>query len=65
VRRQPFPGPGLAVRIIGEVTEDKLLECAGRLQPSLEEEVSAAGLGDEIWQCFAVVGDDMATGGEG
>ena len=64
VRRQPFPGPGLAVRIIGEVTEDKLRVCR-EASAIVEEEVSAAGLGDEIWQCFAVVGDDMATGVKG
>ncbi len=52
--RHPFPGPGLAVRIIGEVTPDKveLLKAADRI---IEEETRRAGLYDSIWQIFPVL----------
>jgi GMP synthase (glutamine-hydrolysing) len=52
--RHPFPGPGLAVRIIGEVTPDKidLLRAVDRI---VEEEVRHAGLYDSIWQIFPVL----------
>jgi len=61
VKRHPFPGPGLAARIIGEVTPDKLIICrdAGAI---VEEELRTAGFYDTTWQAFAVVGDDLATG---
>jgi len=54
VWRQPFPGPGLAIRIIGEVTEERLriLQDADAL---LLEEVRRAGLYRELWQSFAVL----------
>lgn len=59
--RHPFPGPGLAVRIMGAVTADKLKICreAGRI---VEEEVRRAGLYDRVWQAYAAVGDDRAVG---
>ncbi|MEJ7577874.1 MAG: glutamine-hydrolyzing GMP synthase [Pyrinomonadaceae bacterium] len=52
--RHPFPGPGLAVRILGEVTEPrlKLLRAADRI---LDEELRAANLYDEVWQAFPVL----------
>lgn len=52
--RHPFPGPGLAVRIIGEVSPDKvdLLRAADRI---IEEETRRAGLYDSIWQIFPVL----------
>jgi len=62
VRRQPFPGPGLAIRIIGEVT-------AGRLAVLREadaiarEEMSAAGLDTLIWQCPVVLLADVRSVG--
>ena len=59
--RQPFPGPGLAVRIIGEVTPDKvaILQNADAI---VREEVRAAGLEREIWQAFAVLADIRSVG---
>ena len=52
--RHPFPGPGLAVRIIGEVTQERvrLLQSADRI---LYEELRAAGLYDSVWQAFPVL----------
>ena len=52
--RHPFPGPGLAVRIIGEVTTDRvlLLQAADRI---LDEELRAASLYDSVWQAFPVL----------
>ena len=61
VWRQPFPGPGLAVRIIGEVTPDKvaLLQDADAI---VRAEIAAAGLEREIWQSFAVLADIRSVG---
>ncbi|MBN1298917.1 MAG: glutamine-hydrolyzing GMP synthase [Actinobacteria bacterium] len=54
VRRQPFPGPGLAIRIIGEVTHERLeiLKMADRI---VLEEIKRADLYQKIWQSFAVL----------
>ncbi len=61
VWRQPFPGPGLGVRIIGEVTPDKvaLLQEADAI---VRQEIHAAGLDREIWQAFAVLPDIRSVG---
>jgi GMP synthase (glutamine-hydrolysing) len=61
VWRQPFPGPGLGVRIIGEVTPDKvaLLQEADAI---VREELHIAGLEREIWQAFAVLPDIRTVG---
>ncbi|HLM62977.1 MAG TPA: glutamine-hydrolyzing GMP synthase [Acidimicrobiales bacterium] len=61
VWRQPFPGPGLAVRIIGDVTPDKvaMLQHADHI---VREELRRAGLEREIWQAFAVLPDIRSVG---
>ena len=59
--RHPFPGPGLAVRIIGEITEKKL-QIAKIASKIVEEELEDAELYDKVWQAYAAVGDDKAVG---
>jgi len=54
VWRQPFPGPGLAIRIIGEITEERL-DILKEADAIFREEVKNAGLESEIWQYFAVL----------
>ena len=54
VWRQPFPGPGLAIRIIGEVTEERL-HILREADAVLIDEIKKAGLYRQIWQCFAVL----------
>jgi len=53
VGRHPFPGPGLAIRIMGEVTAERL-DCLRRADAIVIEEIRQAGLYDELWQAFAV-----------
>jgi len=64
VWRHPFPGPGLAIRIIGEVTEERL-EIVREADAILLEEVRRAGLYRELWQCFAVLPAIRSVGVQG
>ena len=61
VSRHPFPGPGLSVRIIGSVTPEKTRICRDASW-IVEEELKKSKLYDKVWQAFAIVGDDNATG---
>lgn len=61
VQRQPFPGPGLGVRIIGEVTAEKV-EILQHADAIVREEVAAAGLERDLWQSFAVLADIRTVG---
>jgi GMP synthase (glutamine-hydrolysing) len=61
VWRQPFPGPGLGVRIIGEVTPERVA-ILQRADAIVREEVRAAGLERDIWQAFAVLPDIRSVG---
>ena len=62
VQRQPFPGPGLGIRIVGEVTKERLdlLRCADSI---VREELTAAGKDAEIWQCPVVLLADVRSVG--
>lgn len=59
--RHPFPGPGLSVRIIGEVTDTKLM-IAKKASKIVEEELMNGGIYEKVWQAYAAVGDDRAVG---
>ena len=61
VWRQPFPGPGLGVRIIGEVTPDRVATLQ-EADAIVREEIHAAGLERSIWQAFAVLADIRSVG---
>jgi GMP synthase (glutamine-hydrolysing) len=54
VWRQPFPGPGLAIRIIGDITQERL-DILRRADFVLQEEIRAAGWYNKVWQSFAVL----------
>lgn len=62
VGRQPFPGPGLGIRIVGEVTADRL-EILRDADAIAREELSRAGLDGEIWQCPVVLLADVRSVG--
>ena len=61
VYRQPFPGPGLAVRIIGPVTREKLA-ILREADAIVREELAKCDAANEIWQCFAVLTNTRAVG---
>jgi GMP synthase (glutamine-hydrolysing) len=62
VVRQPFPGPGLAIRIVGEVTAPRL-DTLRRADSIAREELTAAGLDNQIWQCPVVLLADVRSVG--
>jgi GMP synthase (glutamine-hydrolysing) len=61
IKRHPFPGPGLAVRIIGEVTDEKI-RIARHASSIVENELMISGWYDKVWQAYAAVGNDLAVG---
>ena len=61
IKRHPFPGPGLAVRIIGEVTNEKI-RIVRHASSIVESELMVADWYDKVWQAYAAVGDDLAVG---
>ncbi len=61
VWRQPFPGPGLAIRVLGEITEEKL-HIVREADAIFREEVAIAGLESEIWQYFACLPNIRSVG---
>lgn len=64
VNRQPFPGPGLAVRILGEITAERL-RLVRESDAILREEIANAGLADSIWQYFTVLPNVRTVGAMG
>ncbi len=64
VWRQPCPGPALAIRIMGEVTKEKLATLRDA-DAIFREEIASAGLAREIWQYFAVITDSKTVGVQG
>jgi len=59
--RHPFPGPGLAIRVLGQITKEKL-EILRQADAIFTEEIKNAGLYSEIWQAFAVLPDIRSVG---
>jgi GMP synthase (glutamine-hydrolysing) len=64
VNRQPFPGPGLAVRIIGELTKEKV-NITRKADAIVREEIEKSCVAENLWQYFAVLTDTKATGVKG
>ncbi|KAF3785770.1 GMP synthase glutamine-hydrolyzing [Nymphaea thermarum] len=65
LQRHPFPGPGLAVRILGDVTEGNDLEILRQVDEIYIQSIKEAGLYDSIWQAFAVLLRDRTVGVQG
>jgi GMP synthase (glutamine-hydrolysing) len=61
LNRQPFPGPGLAIRVIGDITWDKL-ETLRAADWIVMDEIKADGLYDNLWQSFAVLTNTQTVG---
>jgi GMP synthase (glutamine-hydrolysing) len=61
VFRQPFPGPGLAIRVIGEVTREKL-DALRACDWIVMDEIKAAGEYNNLWQAFAILTDTRSVG---
>jgi len=61
VWRHPFPGPGLAVRVLGPIDAERL-DAVRRADAVVVDEVRRAGLYDDLWQCFAVLTDARSVG---
>ncbi len=64
VNRQPFPGPGLAVRIIGDITAEKV-EITKKADAIVRQEIEKSCVAEQLWQYFAVLTDTKATGVKG
>jgi len=64
VWRQPFPGPGLAIRIIGAITRERV-DVLQRADAIVQEEIRKAGLYRELWQCFAILPVIRSVGVQG
>jgi GMP synthase (glutamine-hydrolysing) len=61
LQRHPFPGPGLSVRVIGDVTTEKLRVCR-QSNKVVEDVLMEDGVYNKVWQSFAYLGDDRVTG---
>ncbi|HOU28919.1 MAG TPA: glutamine-hydrolyzing GMP synthase [Thermoleophilia bacterium] len=64
VWRQPFPGPGLGIRIIGEITRERV-DVLQRADAIVQDEIRKAGLYRELWQCFAILPVIRSVGVQG
>lgn len=64
LNRQPFPGPGLGVRCLGDLTQARL-DTLREADAIVREEIAAAGVGDEVWQAFAVLIPVRSIGSRG
>jgi GMP synthase (glutamine-hydrolysing) len=64
INRQPYPGPGLAVRVIGALTKENIAICR-KANAIVCEEIEKEGLNEQLWQYFAVLTDTQVTGVKG